>query len=108
MNQPPYTPLDHWEAWANKPHKMPTPPGQASITDTCFAEGWNACCDAFFGGLPAPEPLIVTITQEVLAQHKPLPVHEIVTMYDECPTSDSCMIAFARAIEAAHGIKENT
>lgn len=21
MNQPPYTPLDHWEAWANKPQE---------------------------------------------------------------------------------------
>lgn len=39
-------------------------------------------------------------------QRKPLPAHEIVTMYDESPTSDSEMIAFARAIEAAHGIKE--
>lgn len=38
------------------------------------------------------------------AQRKPLPAHEIVTMYDESPTSDSDMIAFARAIEAAHGI----
>ena len=38
------------------------------------------------------------------AQRKPLPAHEIVTMYEENPTSDSDMIAFARAIEAAHGI----
>ena len=37
---------------------------------------------------------------------EPLPAHEIVTMYDECPTGDSDMIAFARAIEAAHGIGE--
>ena len=41
----------------------------------------------------------------VQPQRKPLPAHEIVTMYDESPTSDSDMIAFARAIEAAHGIK---
>lgn len=39
------------------------------------------------------------------AQRKPLTAHEIVTMYDESPTGDSDMIAFARAIEAAHGIK---
>ena len=39
-------------------------------------------------------------------QRQPLPAHEIVTMYDESPTSDSDMIAFARAIEAAHGIGE--
>jgi hypothetical protein len=41
-------------------------------------------------------------------QRKPLLASEIVTMYAECPTSDNDMIAFARAIEAAHGIKENT
>jgi hypothetical protein len=29
-------------------------------------------------------------------------------MYDERPTGDSDMIAFARDIEAAHDIKENT
>ena len=33
-----------------------------------------------------------------------LPASEIVTMYDENPRGDSDMIAFARAIEAAHGI----
>ena len=41
-------------------------------------------------------------------QRQPLPAHEIVTMYDESPTSDSDMIAFARAIEQAHGIKGTT
>jgi hypothetical protein len=38
-------------------------------------------------------------------QRKPLLASEIVTMYAECPTSDNDMIEFARAIEAAHGIK---
>ena len=41
-------------------------------------------------------------------QRKPLLASEIVTMYAERPTSDNDMIDFARAIEAAHGIKENT
>ena len=41
-------------------------------------------------------------------QRKPLLASEIVTMYAERPTSDNDMIEFARAIEAAHGIKENT
>jgi len=41
-------------------------------------------------------------------QRKPLLASEIVTMYAECPTSDNDMIDFARAIEAAHGIKDNT
>ena len=45
--------------------------------------------------------------QEVIAPpRKPLLASDIVTMYDENPRSDSEMIAFARAIEAAHGIKE--
>lgn len=26
-----------------------------------YAEGWNACCDAFFGGKPAPEPSVITV-----------------------------------------------
>jgi hypothetical protein len=38
------------------------------------------------------------------AKRQPLPAHEIVTMYEESPTSDSDMIAFARAIERKHGI----
>lgn len=40
----------------------------------------------------------------VQPQATPLPDHEIVTMYAECPRSDAEMIEFARAIEAAHGI----
>ena len=39
-------------------------------------------------------------------QRKPLLASDIVTMYNENPRSDSEMIEFARAIEAAHGIKE--
>jgi hypothetical protein len=38
------------------------------------------------------------------AKRQPLPAHEIVTMYEESPTSDSDMIAFAHAIERKHGI----
>jgi hypothetical protein len=40
-------------------------------------------------------------------QRKPLTDEQIYDMYNE-PRSDAEMIAFARAIEAAHGIKENT
>ena len=47
---------------------------------------------------------IALYTTPPAAQRQPLPAHEIVTMYEECPTSDSDMIAFARAVEAAHGI----
>ena len=37
-------------------------------------------------------------------QRKPIPAHEIVTLYDERPMCDGDMITFARAIEAAHGV----
>lgn len=44
-----------------KPSKMPIPPAGADALDVAHAEGWNAACDAFFGGKPAPEPLVVTV-----------------------------------------------
>jgi hypothetical protein len=40
--------------------KMTIPPPQAEMIDVVYAEGWNAACDAYFGGLPPQEPLIVT------------------------------------------------
>lgn len=40
-------------------------------------------------------------------QRQPLTTWELVTMYAECPRSDTEMIEFARAIEAAHDIKES-
>lgn len=58
---------------------------------------------------PAADDLIATYEKgfnDCAAQRQPLPAHEIVTMYEENPTSDSDMIAFARTIEAAHGIGE--
>ena len=39
-------------------------------------------------------------------QRKPLLASDIVTMYEENPRCDADMVEFARAIEAAHGIKE--
>jgi hypothetical protein len=57
-----------------------------------------------FGSIQAVEALVRQVLRDLHAPRKPLPAHEIVTMYEESPTSDSDMIAFARAIEAAHGI----
>ena len=56
--------------------------------------------------IPAPafRSRLTLLANRVLASRKPLLASEIVTMYDENPRSDSEMIAFARAIEAAHGI----
>ena len=47
------------------PHKLPNTPGMADMTDQCFVDGWNACCDAFFGGKPAIEPVVITITEKL-------------------------------------------
>ena len=44
---------------------------------------------------------------KTLSCQAPLPAHEIVTMYDESPTCDGDMIAFARAILARAGIGES-
>ena len=52
-------------------------------------------------GLPIGTKLYTTPPQR-----KPLAASEIVTMYDESPRGDSDMIAFARAVERAHGIGE--
>lgn len=45
------------------PRKIPTPPAQAEMMDVVYAEGWNQCCDTFFGGLPPQEPVVITITE---------------------------------------------
>jgi hypothetical protein len=45
--------------------------------------------------------------QTIPPQRKPLTDDQIYEMYNE-PRSDAEMLVFARAIEAAHGIKENT
>jgi hypothetical protein len=41
--------------------KMEIPPPQAEMTDVVFAEGWNAACETYFGGLPPQEALIITM-----------------------------------------------
>ena len=64
----------------------------------------------FIDGTPLANDIAVWMA-DFAQQHtsppprKPLTDEEIVTMYDENPRSDSEMIAFARVIEAAHGIK---
>jgi hypothetical protein len=42
--------------------------------------------------------------REAQPVREPLPSHEIVTLYAECPCSDAEMIEFAREVEKAHGI----
>lgn len=43
-------------------YKQPVPPPGADILDVVMVEGWNQCCDAFFGGHPPQEPVVITIT----------------------------------------------
>lgn len=58
-----------------------------------------------FGSIQAVEALVCQVLRDLPRPHNPLPTDVIVTMYDESPTCDGDMIEFARAIEAAHGIK---
>jgi hypothetical protein len=44
------------------PRKMPIPPAGAEPEDVIYAEGWNGACDAFFGGLPPHDPIVIEIT----------------------------------------------
>ena len=91
------------------PTKLPIPPAQADMLDVAFAEGWNQCCDTFFGGLPAQEPVVITIEHHAL----PLSDEEILSA-GRCPnglhpwgvgTTRADFLRAARAIERAHGIK---
>lgn len=44
------------------PTKIEIPPPGAELTDVCYAEGWNQCCETFFGNLPPQEPVVIEIT----------------------------------------------
>jgi hypothetical protein len=75
---------------------------QRMLTSETFCKVWSVEVGSATRG-ETTVPLYTTSPQR-----KPLLASEIVTMYAERPTSDNDMIEFARAIEAAHGIKENT
>lgn len=45
------------------PVKIPTPPVMAEMSDIIFAEGWNQCVEAFFGGIEPDPPIVITITE---------------------------------------------
>lgn len=50
------------EAAPVAPTKMPIPPSPADPLDVVYAEGWNAACEAFFGGKPPADALVITVT----------------------------------------------
>lgn len=56
------------------PRKIEIPPPGADALDVAFAEGWNQCCDAYFGGLPPQAPLVVTVFKTNSDTAAPQPV----------------------------------
>jgi hypothetical protein len=53
------------EAAPVAPTKMPIPPSPADPLDVVYAEGWNAACEAFFGGKPPADALVITVAAPV-------------------------------------------
>lgn len=113
MNQPSYTPLDHWEAWANKPQpaqqepvawegvtsiKYPNGTPRLIFTDKQTAEEWLG---DFVDGVAWLAPLYTTP-----AQRKPLTLHEIVKLTQGLDLNGISWVGVIRAVEAAHGIKD--
>ena len=66
----------------------------------------NAAGYVEFGSIQAVEALVRQVLRD-MRQTAPIPDSVLVGMYDECPSSDADMIEFARAVEAAHGIKDS-
>jgi hypothetical protein len=59
-----------------------------------------------FGSIQAVEALVYQVLRDIRGT-APIPDSVLVGMYDERPSSDADMIEFARAVEAAHGIKDS-
>jgi hypothetical protein len=91
----------------NQGEQPPSPTSGMNIAQRILHVGGrnNAAGYVEFGSTQAVQALVRQVLRDLPAPRKPLPAHEIVTMYEESPTSDNDMIEFARAIEAAHGIK---
>lgn len=104
---------------AKQPHKLPYPPPQAEIMDVCYVEGWNACCDAFFGGKPPADPVVITIETKPEeapqpAKLVPLADEEITTVaftqhnYPQGTVGSAMFRKGVRFAERAHGITGET
>ena len=86
------------------PRKMDIPPAPIDALSVAYAEGWNAACDAFFGGLPPLEPLVVTVTQPAQAQPARLSDGDIARHWFATTEEDEIWpsaVKFAHAIAAA-------
>jgi hypothetical protein len=93
---------------AAMPRKLPIPPAPADMADVIYAEGWNACCEAFFGGKPALEPIVITVTQQAApVAAKALTVEEFIAIADATKSADPgrdgyiLPITYGRAVQAA-------
>jgi hypothetical protein len=87
------------EQWQNKPVQKPVAWRYQDARGNYRYRGYVAGFDVEYAILK-PVPLFTAPPQR-----KPLTDEEIYDMYNE-PRSDAEMVAFARAVEAAHGIKE--
>lgn len=93
------------------PRKIQIPPPMAPAEDVIYAKGWNAACDAFFGGLPPQEPVIITVTETQPAP-QPLTEEQRQAIWDEMVNThgfageDTAQMVghVIAATEAAHGI----
>lgn len=56
------------------PTKMPIPPPPADPLDVVYAEAWNAACEAFFGGKPPADALVITVTKAAPVAPAPQPI----------------------------------
>jgi hypothetical protein len=98
-------------ASGREPRKIPIPPPGADPFDIVHAEGWNACCDAFFGGVAPLDPVVITITEAPAQQ--PLSDEWIAAFtkrgndLDTHGWTDTDIAEWVtRQVEAALGIKE--
>lgn len=71
-----------------------------TLTGKEFADGVEATLAEYYA---APQQ-VEAVPSDVVRDAAPIPDHELVTMYDERPTSDLEMIEFAREVERRHGI----
>lgn len=84
------------------PEKEPSPTAGMNIAQRILHVGGrnNAAGYVEFGSIQAVQALVRQVLRDI---HKPrlIPDHELVTMYDECPRSDSEMLEFAHNVMGA-------
>lgn len=82
------------------PLMMNIPPAPVEMSEVIYTEGWNAACEAYFGGLPPPEPLVITVT---LGEKIPLDHRQVKSVIASTAYNFDA-VDIVRATEHAHGI----